>query len=82
MLMLRVNNRSPQRLGSSLLGGSHSLIGLLLQSHKELIVGYTLARYQSLNLAQPTICPSQMDSRLKLWRESYRRHHRLRCPLD
>jgi hypothetical protein len=45
------------------------LIGLLLQSRKERIVGYALARNQGLNLAQPTICPSQMNAHLKLWRK-------------
>jgi hypothetical protein len=54
-----------------LLGGSQGSIGLLLQSRKECIVGHSLARDQGLNLAQPTICPSQMNTHLKLWREGH-----------
>jgi hypothetical protein len=33
------------------------LIGLLLQSRKERIVGHVLSRDQGLDLVQPTICP-------------------------
>jgi hypothetical protein len=47
------------------------LIGLPLQSRKKRIVGHALARYQGLKLAQPTIRPSQVNTRPKLWREGY-----------
>jgi hypothetical protein len=58
VLIFRVNDRRRQQLRTGLLGGGQGLMGLLLQSREELIVGHTLACYQGLDLAQPTICPS------------------------